>query len=112
MDSSEPLPISSTFAVRCNTQLGDRVMLVGAPPSLGSWEPTRGVELTTDETAFPVYTSPKVVCPTPGFVEYKFVRITAGGACVWEQGSNRCVWELRGSCVELSCVAVLGWLLT
>jgi hypothetical protein len=89
MDTTEPLPIAVSFVVRCNTQLGDRVVVVGGEPCLGSWDPARGVELATSPASYPIFTSPVVTVPTPGFVAFKFVRITPSGHCRWEEGSNR-----------------------
>lgn len=70
------------------TRLGDRVVLVGSDPALGSWNPHRGVELQTSDDLFPSWAG-NVALPAGTRVEYKFVTIRSDGRVEWEEGANR-----------------------
>ncbi len=87
--SDEDLSVTLAATLRCKTCIGDRVLLVGDADALGAWDPSRGVELTTTPSTYPVYATGEVVLPNPGFVQFKFVRITADGTVHWEVGNNR-----------------------
>ncbi len=89
---AQPLTLVTSFRIKCQTQLGDRVVVVGDCPELGSWQPDAGLPLVTSASTYPVYTSGTVDLSS-GFVSFKFVRMGADGSVHWEQGSNRCVVE-------------------
>jgi phosphatidylserine/phosphatidylglycerophosphate/cardiolipin synthase-like enzyme len=71
-----------------DTQPGDRVLLVGDHPLLGSWSPAAGVELTTATDLFPTW-SGRVQLPLGAHVAFKLVTVRASGAVEWEPGPNR-----------------------
>lgn len=70
------------------TGWGDRVVVVGSDPALGSWDPRRGVGASTHADMFPSWTAPAVL-PSGAHVEYKYVTLRANGEIVWEPGPNR-----------------------
>lgn len=82
-------------AIFDGTNLGDRMVVTGDHPALGSWDPWRGAELETSETLFPSWTA-NAKLPAGGRVEYKFVVLRSDGRVEWEPGPNR-VLELPES---------------
>lgn len=77
------------FVINCpQTQPGDRVVIVGADPALGAWDPARGIGLNTNESLFPVW-SGKVALPRGARHEWKVVIVGASGEARWELGANR-----------------------
>ena len=75
-------------AVAGETMPGDTLVMVGDDPRLGSWDPSQGVKLCTDELRYPTWHAWVV----PGFCnacEYKFVLLRASGEAVWETIDNR-----------------------
>jgi hypothetical protein len=70
------------------TRPGDRVVAVGSDPALGSWDPWRGVELSTSDDLFPAWAG-HVRLPAGADVEYKFVTLHPDGSVEWEPGANR-----------------------
>lgn len=77
-------------AVHDRTAWGDRVVVTGNHPALGSWDPWRAVEMSTSESLFPSWTG-RVQLPAGTRLEYKFVTLTADGGVWWEPGPNRVV---------------------
>ena len=68
------------------TAWGDRVLLVGDLPELGSWNPDRGVAL--DGADFPTWRG-EVTLPAGVRAEYKLVTKHADGSLEWSPGANR-----------------------
>lgn len=64
-----------------------RIVLVGADPELGAWDPVDGVAL---RSAFPFWEAEVALDPTDDVIEYKYVVVGGDpGGVVWEQGANR-----------------------
>lgn len=61
-----------TFVLRCETEFGQRVRVIGNDSRLGGWDPRRGVELTTSAGAWPSWRV-SVDLPAGRKVEYKYV---------------------------------------
>lgn len=70
------------------TAFGDTLVVVGDHPELGSWDPRRGLQLTTTDTLFPSWTG-NVKLPAGSHVEFKLVTLKADGSIAWEPGENR-----------------------
>jgi len=85
------------FEVDAQTHWGDRIVLVGDVPELGSWDPARGVELQGDD--YPTWTA-SVLLPPGAAVEYKYVRRSGDGQAEWELGHNRAVSVPDAGAVE------------
>jgi len=75
-------------AVNEETHWGDRMVVTGNDPALGSWNPWEGIEMQTTGTMFPNWTA-NAALPAGKNVEYKFVRIESSGKVHWESGDNR-----------------------
>jgi hypothetical protein len=70
------------------TSLGDRVLVVGSDPSLGAWDPAKGVDARTHRDMFPSWSAvTRLAAGTR--VEYKFVTVRGNGEVLWEPGANR-----------------------
>eukprot|EP00746_Dinoflagellata_sp_MGD_P032258 gnl/MRDRNA2_/MRDRNA2_17677_c0_seq1.p1 gnl/MRDRNA2_/MRDRNA2_17677_c0~~gnl/MRDRNA2_/MRDRNA2_17677_c0_seq1.p1 ORF type:complete len:717 (-),score=156.47 gnl/MRDRNA2_/MRDRNA2_17677_c0_seq1:199-2349(-) len=81
------------FQVKCVTQVGENVRLVGSTKTIGMWTPSLAVRLTTDKDTYPVWKSNSIVLLEPD-VEFKYVVIKDGkdgkdGPSRWENGPNR-----------------------
>ncbi|MCB9766527.1 MAG: glycosyl hydrolase [Alphaproteobacteria bacterium] len=72
---------------------GERLVVVGAGPELGNWDPARGVELHTDEGGAQVGA---VSAPMNAVLAFKLVRVSADGAVTWQEGEDR-VHLVQGS---------------
>ncbi|MEV0135130.1 carbohydrate-binding module family 20 domain-containing protein [Dactylosporangium sp. NPDC050688] len=77
---------------------GQQLYLVGAAPSIGSWNPANAVPLT--KTADATWTG-QVTLPGSAVVEYKYIRKDAAGAVVWESDPNRTVSTPSGGTITL-----------
>ena len=75
-------------AIHGETQWGDTVVATGSHPSLGDWDPWRGVWMDTSTSMFPNWTG-STSLPAGTRLEYKYVMITGYGEVVWEPGPNR-----------------------
>jgi phosphatidylserine/phosphatidylglycerophosphate/cardiolipin synthase-like enzyme len=75
-------------AIHDGTHWGDRVVVTGSDPALGSWSPQEGLDLDTEESMFPSWTT-RAYVRAGSTVEYKYVTIDASGAVSWEPGPNR-----------------------
>jgi hypothetical protein len=65
-------------------EAGDALVMVGAGPELGDWDPVKGVQLAGEGTAVG-----SLELPDGAVLEYKFVVRRPDGAVVWEQRPNR-----------------------
>ena len=63
----------SLAQVEVETRWGDSVVVVGSTPSLGSWDPQRGLRLRTDSSCYPRWQAPTGVPLGPEGAEYKLV---------------------------------------
>lgn len=73
-----------SFATTVETHWGDAVVVVGPPRSLGSWQPSVGMRLSTNEGIYPVWRgSVSVDVPMDG-LEWKMVIIRVNGDVEWE----------------------------
>lgn len=66
-----------TFVIRCRTDFGQRLRIVGEHPSLGGWDPLRGIELLTRNADFPVWRI-SLTLPAAQRYNYKYVCVTPG----------------------------------
>jgi len=75
------------FEAKVETYFGDTAVLVGSATEFGSWQPTSGVRMATNESSYPVWKAQVTVsalsCNT-GALEYKVVIIRADGSIHWE----------------------------
>lgn len=67
---------------------GERVVVVGSDPALGSWDVTRAIDARTHRDMFPSWTAVTHL-PAGARVEYKFVIVAPDGSARWEEGPNR-----------------------
>jgi hypothetical protein len=70
---------------------GDRLLLVGGGPELGSWNPEDGIELPLEEVDF----------PAGAVLEFKLVVLKASGEAVWEDRANRYALVSSGERISL-----------
>lgn len=78
-----PQPVEVALAGAPMEQ-GDALVMVGAGPELGDWDPDRGVPLAGQGTA-----TGALELPDGAVLEYKFVIRRPTGEVVWEQRPNR-----------------------
>ena len=77
------------FSLPYRTTFGQRLVLAGSLPALGSWQLAEALPLTYDEaTARWSGTLELPAAPAAGFA-YKYVLLLDGGGVVWEWGDNR-----------------------
>lgn len=70
---------------------GDRLVLVGAGPELGSWSPERGIELPIEGMSF----------PAGAVLDFKLVVLRGDGEVLWEPRTNRYALIEAGMSLEL-----------
>lgn len=105
------MPRQVSFSVKCaDTRVGLHVRVVGSVPSLGGWDPHKGLVLNTSASDFPNW---KQTEPTPleegNVVEYKYVICDNSGSGVrWEERTNRSVHI--ADLVEREMVPPNGWI--
>lgn len=68
------------------TRYGQEVYVVGSTPELGSWNPSGGVRLSTDDSTYPVWSG---TAPIGEGTEWKLVKVDGAGNAEWESGDNR-----------------------
>lgn len=66
----------------------ERLWLVGSPPELGGWEPSRGVPVEEGRA--------RLSLPVDSVYEYKLVQRPGDGRVVWEIGGNRLLLVSEG----------------
>lgn len=64
---------------------GDEVLVCGEFPALGDWNPDKATPMTREGA----YWAAKVTVPRGTDVPFKFLRRTADGTVIWEDGENR-----------------------
>ena len=87
-----PSLVPGTLAVTATGAPGGDLVLVGAGPELGNWDPAKGVPL--DPVA-------RVRLPGASVIEYKLVVRTPGGA-TWEPRPNRYTLVRGGETTDLA----------
>ena len=70
------------------TQPGDKVLVVGNHPALGSWQIPNALLLKTSSQEFPMW-SVDVKLEPGAMLEFKFVMQGSDGSVTWEGGDNR-----------------------
>jgi hypothetical protein len=87
------------FEVKAETRWGDTVAVVGSSASLGTWDPQRGLKLSTDGRSYPLWRGECVLEDVNAPIEYKVVILrTAGGGVDWEPlASNRSLRDCHTS---------------
>jgi hypothetical protein len=68
------------------TTSGTNVYVVGAIPSLGSWNTSDAIPLSS--ASYPTWSKPVIVPKSTSF-EYKYVKKDGSGNVTWESGTNR-----------------------
>lgn len=78
------------FKVRCQTEMGEDVRVVGSVPALGSWNPALALRMQTDANSYPLWKSGSGLV-VDADIEYKYVvaRAASEGEVRWEDCSNR-----------------------
>mmetsp|Transcript_41165 Transcript_41165/g.89906 ORF Transcript_41165/g.89906 Transcript_41165/m.89906 type:complete len:422 (+) Transcript_41165:61-1326(+) len=86
------------FEVRCeNTYYGETLAVCGASPTLGNWNPSDALLLTTRPDTFPIWTHDCPVHVLQG-TEYKLIIVKPNGDVMWERHANRKFPEDIPSC--------------
>ncbi|WP_030618896.1 carbohydrate-binding module family 20 domain-containing protein [Streptomyces fulvoviolaceus] len=75
-----------TFNVTATTDLGTNVYVVGSIASLGSWNTSDAIPLSS--ASYPTWTKLAIVPKSTTF-EYKFLKKDNSGNVTWESGTNR-----------------------
>eukprot|EP00440_Ansanella_granifera_P001928 gb/GFBE01002086.1/.p1 GENE.gb/GFBE01002086.1/~~gb/GFBE01002086.1/.p1 ORF type:complete len:714 (+),score=138.80 gb/GFBE01002086.1/:1-2142(+) len=87
---------------------GDSLVVVGACPELGSWQPSCGLHLITSATSFPAWQATewiKLPCQGASEVAFKFVAVRGNGSVEWENAQDRVAALHRGAghiCIRAS----------
>ena len=88
--------MQATFKLkRADTKFGQNVYIVGNCPTLKTWNPNQALQLHTDATKYPEWTSQQPVSLEAAKIEYKYIIKASGGQVIWEDGANRQV-DLSG----------------
>ncbi|MFJ8532737.1 carbohydrate-binding module family 20 domain-containing protein [Streptomyces sp. NPDC093591] len=75
-----------TFNVNATTTLGTNVYVVGSIASLGSWNTSDAIPLSS--ASYPTW-SKSVIVPKSASFEYKYIKKDSSGNVTWESGTNR-----------------------
>jgi alpha-amylase len=75
-----------TFDVNATTTSGTNVYVVGSLPSLGSWNPTDAIPLSS--ATYPTWRK-LVIIPRSTAFTYKYLKKDPSGTVTWESGTNR-----------------------
>jgi len=86
-------PVSSvavTFNELVSTSFGESIKLVGSLPQLGSWNPASALALSASQysSSNPLW-SGALSLPAGTTFQYKFVKVSSGGAVSWESDPDR-----------------------
>mmetsp|Transcript_115219 Transcript_115219/g.366228 ORF Transcript_115219/g.366228 Transcript_115219/m.366228 type:complete len:623 (-) Transcript_115219:195-2063(-) len=79
-------------AICADTLPGETLQVVGSCPSLGAWDPVRGVTLSTSPERFPEWRGTvRLDAIADGAIDFywKLAICRAGGEVEWEQGADR-----------------------
>jgi hypothetical protein len=81
-------PNHATLIFKCNfkTVYGQTLRIVGNIEELGSWEPSKSLIMTTDETKYPIWESTQEITGPIGMeIYYKYV--------IYDKNTNQYIWE-------------------
>jgi alpha-amylase len=85
-----PTSVSVSFTERVTTSLGETIKITGNTAQLGNWNPSNAPALSASSytSSNPVWT---ITLPMAAgsAVQYKFVKVSNGGAVTWESDPNR-----------------------
>ena len=86
--SGPQVPVTFTVNNAPPTNWGDNIYLTGSVYELGNWSTSRSVAI--GPMLAPNYPNWFITASVPACtaVQFKFIRITSGGAVTWENGSN------------------------
>ncbi|MCP4870913.1 MAG: hypothetical protein GY898_19590 [Proteobacteria bacterium] len=88
-----PSPEPGTLRITCDQPPYGDLMVVGAGPELGDWNPALGVRVDGEAL---------LTFPGASVIEYKFVVHTPGGEVLWEDRPNRYALVHGGQTLRLS----------
>lgn len=77
------------FQVKCSTQPGEDVRVVGCSSQLGDWMPARGVRLQTTPDTYPFWKSESIALSEDTEYKYVVVKSQKEGEVRWEGCANR-----------------------
>lgn len=81
-----PKPIETTITLTgVETKAGDQILVCGGFPALGNWEPEKAAAMTADGMVWRV----TITVPVKTDAQFKFLRRSADGTVLWEDGDNR-----------------------
>ena len=78
-----------SFSLPYRTTYGQRLVLAGSLPALGSWQLAQALPLHYDEATTRWSASLDLPADAPDALSYKYVLLLDGGGVVWEWGDNR-----------------------
>ncbi|ARP69930.1 alpha-amlyase [Streptomyces pluripotens] len=78
--------VNATFSEYASTTSGTDVYVVGSIPSLGDWDTSKAVKLSS--TGYPLW-SGEVSVPVNTAFAYKFLKKDSAGNVTWESNANR-----------------------
>jgi hypothetical protein len=82
--------VQVTFNELVTTSYGDTIKLVGSTTELGNWDVSKGITMSPSQyTAARPLWSATVGLAKGVQLEYKFVKVSPGGAVTWESDPNR-----------------------
>jgi len=85
-----PTAVSVSFTHRVTTVVGDTIKITGNTTQLANWTPAKAPSLSSSSytSSNPIWTITLPMTPGQG-VQYKFVKVSSGGAVTWESDPNR-----------------------
>jgi len=104
-----PSELLFAFSVHCpDTTPGQHLRVVGNIPSLGCWNPLRGLPLCTSAADFPAWRPTTLIrAAVREYVEYKYVICNSDGAAIlWEESCNRSIRVLHLGYVKEGLISV------
>lgn len=88
--------VTANITLHVTADPGQSLYIVGAPATLGSWDPSAAVPLTQVDASTWTGTA---TLPGSATVEFKYIRRNADGSVVWESDPNRSVATPSGGTV-------------
>ncbi|KAH6630667.1 starch binding domain-containing protein [Chaetomium sp. MPI-SDFR-AT-0129] len=82
--------VAVTFNEKVATVFGDTIKVVGSIPALGNWSPSSAIALSSSQytSSNPLW-STAITLPAGTTFQYKFIKVSSGGAVTWESDPNR-----------------------
>lgn len=90
--------VQADITLHVTADPGQALFIVGAPASLGSWDPNAAVPLTQVDAGT---WAGSVTLPGSATVEYKYLRKAADGTVTWESDPNRSIATPSGGTITL-----------